>query len=213
MSTLSLTGAARIGRMRASGPLAKLTVSPDLLEIQSAIGYVCFQPEDVKAFRVQRSWWYGYGLVIEHNLPNYPKKVLFSTGTNPEALREKVIGSGFGDPAKTSPNPPQLDPNRYGGFPFQGWVVVMAYGLMFGGIFLDILLSPYTQMGPLMGWGVRLGLGLVVCGLLAIRFVPPVQAKVFKPGMGVGHARYFLNFVTPISAFVFLMFMLIGLGG
>src|SRR5687768_1447123 len=107
--TFEATGGARVGWANATWPLAKLTASPDSLRVSVRIlGDYSFTPDTVIAInRYTMIPILGWGIQIQHCVPEYPSRLIFWSLGSPDALLAGIRKSGFVPRAPISTIPPR----------------------------------------------------------------------------------------------------------
>jgi hypothetical protein len=95
MGDFSLNGGANIGNTRASKPLATLKVSSSVMQL--SLGFMSqlyFNAEDIVLIEPASSIG-GEGIRIIHNVPSYPKNVLFTTSMPYNTITQNISSTGF----------------------------------------------------------------------------------------------------------------------
>jgi hypothetical protein len=188
-------GGARAGWVNVSGPLAKLTVSPERLVLTAPLlGHYELSPGEVAA--LEPYGWLpllGRGLRLIHTRADYPERLIFWCFGSPERLANRIHAAGFLEAASSA-----MIVRRAGIAvrPAALITVVAAWNALF---FLDGFLPWNAPRKP--GPFVLLALALAFGGASAVKHSAAVQQLVLKPGRAVGEIRGFLSllqFVTGV---------------
>jgi hypothetical protein len=203
--TFETTGGVTVGWVNASWPFAKLTATQNSLRIVvRLLGNYSFTPETVVAItRYSVVPILGWGIQIQHCVPEYPERFTFWCIGNPDALLTGIRESGFHPQAPVSSMPPR------NGFALRWQAIAVALVAWNGLFILDMVLRKPTP--PLPGPLSLLALGLTLAaGIAAIR-VPAFQRLILKPGRSIGEVRPVLNFFLFITGIMFPVVLLIAI--
>jgi hypothetical protein len=101
MTTLAKVwkGGARLGSKNATWPFAQLFLTPTALTLRVAVlGTFAFAPAQVKKVESYGMIpFFGKGVRIHHQIPNYPEKVVFwYLCANPQFLVDEIRALGYG---------------------------------------------------------------------------------------------------------------------
>jgi hypothetical protein len=199
------TGGARVGWTNATWPLAKLTATSNSLRVAIRIlGDYSFTPDTVVSItRYTMIPVLGWGIQIQHSVPEYPARFIFWCLGSPDTLLAGIRDAGFQPQAPASAIPLRT------GMAFRWQAVVIAI-LVWNGLFLLDMSSgrrPVPIPGPLS----LLALGLVFAAGLATLRVPSIQRLILKPDRSVGEIRPILNLLLVISGFMLVIFTIINI--
>lgn len=194
---VSSTGGARIGRMNATWPFATLTARRDTLLLNATLlGRYSFDPTQVISIeKYTLIPVLGSGIRIHHNVPTYPKKIVFWCFT-PASLIRRIKETGF----LPSADPDSLPPDR--GMPIR-WqaavVMIVLWNLLF---LLDIGLPPKTPPKP--GWFTWLAVFLLFAGSVAIWRVRWLQRCILKPDRSPSEIKAWLYLLALVGGLMSL---------
>lgn len=194
-----------MGWTNASWPLAKLTATPNSLRVVvRVLGDYSFTPDTVVAItRYTMIPILGWGIQIQHCVPEYPARFIFWCLGSPDTLLTGIRESGFQPQA-----PIAAIPQRQG-FALRWQAIVVALAAWNGLFILDMLSQP--RMPPFPGVLSVFALSLALATTIATIRWPAFQRLVLKPGRSVGEIRPFLNLLLLVSSIMFVAFLLITL--
>jgi len=196
------TGGARVGWTNATWPLAKLTATADSLRVSvRVLGDFSFTPNTVVAItRYSMIPILGWGIQIQHCVPEYPARFIFWCLGSPDILLAGIRESGFLPQAPVS----AIVPRR--GFALRWQAIVVAIAAWNGLLMLDMLshLQIPSAPGPLSA----LALGIAFAATAAFIRLPALHHLVLKPGRNIGEIRPFLNLLLLITGILFVVFSL-----
>ncbi|SEO01968.1 hypothetical protein SAMN05192574_1057 [Mucilaginibacter gossypiicola] len=146
MNEFSLNGGAYIGNTKASKPFATLKVGASVLKINiGLLGQLFFNADDIIEIEYVSSIG-GEGIRIIHNVPSYPKKVVFTASMSYHSIIENIRATGFFD--KSAHNQAQYyqvkKMQEQGKLPFKitatiaflaGWNIPLLVGFIKGGVY------------------------------------------------------------------------------
>ena len=203
--TFQATGGARVGWLNATWPLAKLTVTPNSLRIVVRLfGDYSFTPDTIVAItRYSTVPILGWGIQIQHCVPEYPERFIFWCFGNPDALLRGIRETGFHPQAPVSAIPPRK------GFAIRWQALVIAVAAWNGLFILDMVLRKPTP--PVPGPFSLLALGLTLAAVIAAIRVPAFQQLILKPGRSIGEVRPVLNLLLLITGVMLPVFSLIAI--
>jgi hypothetical protein len=203
--TFKATGGARTGGINATWPLAKLEASADSLRVSIlTLGVYSFTPGTVVSItRYTRFPILGWGIQIQHCVPEYPARLIFWCPGNPASLLAGIRDSGFQAEAPESAIPPRR------GLALRWSAIIIAAALWNGLFLLDMLLQ--HRMPPMRGPFLLLAIGLVLASCIATIQVPAFQRLVLKPGRSVGEIRPILNLLLLVSGSMFVVLSLMAI--
>ena len=198
--TFEATGGARVGWANATWPLAKLTATSDSLRVAVLIfGNYTFTPDTVVAItRYTMIPILGWGIRIEHCVPEHPAHFVFWCLGNPDALLAGIRDAGF------QPRAPATALPQRNGLALRWQTIVIAIAA-WNGLFILLPRWQPSVFGPFS----LLPLGLLLAAAIAVIHVPAFQKLVLKPGRDVGEIRPFLNLISFIAGVLFVVFSLI----
>ncbi|MEM7370364.1 MAG: hypothetical protein AAF587_17275 [Bacteroidota bacterium] len=196
MKELTFTGGARVGRLNASMPLAKLTVTPTRLELRAAvIGSFSFRPEDVISIQpyVQIPVL-GQGIKIVHRVKTYKPKMIFWSFQNPESMIQKIRETGFMDGVSstlTKEDQEILARQQQGGFPLKVLAVLAIAGIWMLSFMIDIFRFVSHPEGTIpLGPGVMTGCGLLMGGAILALVSADFRNLILKEGRELKDIRW-----------------------
>jgi hypothetical protein len=203
----SWTGGARIGWVNASWPFATLSARQDQLVLSgSLLGKYTFAPEQVIAIETYTLIpVLGWGLRIYHNIPTYPKKIIFWYLGSPDSLIRQIQAAGF--IAKASSESIPVDR----GIPVR-WQSVVTIVLLLNGLFL-LDMHRAGRFPHLPEVFTLVALLLVFFGSMALWWSPLLQHVIMKPDRSCGEIRawlYLLTLVSGLMSIFVVCFMLAG---
>ena len=143
----------------------------------------------------------GWGIQIQHSVPEYPARFIFWCLGSPDTLLAGIRDVGFLSQAPASSIPPRR------GFALRWQTIIVAVAAWNGLFILDMFLHRRTF--PIPGWFSVLALGLALAATVAAIRVPGFQRLILKPGRSVGEIRPFLNLLLLVSSIMFVVFTLI----
>lgn len=186
---VSSTGGAQIGWVNATWPFARLSAQQNQLVLNaSLIGKYSFTPEQVVAIeKYTLIPLLGWGLRIHHNIPTYPKKIVFWCFGSPQSLIGKIEETGF--VAKASPDSVPADR----GMPVR-WQALVSIVLLWNGL---LLLDMQFAQQP--GVFSLVAVLLLFIGSVAIWRVPFLRHIIMKPGRSCEEIKAFLYLLALVS--------------
>lgn len=190
-----ITGGARVGWLNWTWPFAHLTAKSDQLSLNVGFGsHYTFTPDTIAAIKPYTMIpVLGWGVRIEHCVPEYPASMIFWTLGSPQKLVEAILTTGFQSRAPLSAVPQRYD------LPVRWSAIILAIAVW---NILFILGAAFP--GPLT----FVALGLLFATVLATRSLPAFQRLVLKPGRHVSEIRPALTFLMILSGLMFAMFAL-----
>lgn len=197
------TGGARVGWTNASWPLAKLTATSNSLRVAVRfLGNYSFTPDTVVSItRYTMIPVLGWGIKIQHSIPDYPARFVFWCLGNPDTLLAGIRAAGFQPQAPASAIPLRA------GMAFRWQAAVIAILVWNGLILLDM--TSGRQPVPIPGPFSLLSLGLAFAASLATLRVPSFQRLILKPDRSIGEIRPILNLLLIISGFMAVIFTIL----
>ncbi|MEM7371795.1 MAG: hypothetical protein AAF587_24480 [Bacteroidota bacterium] len=219
MTQFEITGAARIGFIKATYPLVSLSVTPTRLEVNASIaGNLVFQPKDiVKIEPFKHSYFPGRGIQIVHKVGNYTKKVFFGAKEDPETLVQRIKQTGFlnnQDHVSLEEKKDIVSRQEQGSFPIKKQ---FALGFLLGWNALFVMhLFPFVK-NALPGFSVVSSIGLSALILFLVSLIslysPEFRRLYLKHGRTLKDIKKFLILTLIISGLmaanaVFLFFIL-----
>jgi len=196
------TGGARVGWANATWPLARLTATSNSLRVVVLLsGKYDFTPNTVVAItRYTMIPVLGWGIRIEHCVPEYPANFIFWCLGNPDAVLRGIGEAGFQPRAPASAVPARR------GFALR-WQVIVVVIVMWNGLFM---IGARNHPRPsIPGPFSLLAIGLLLAAVIATIRFPAFQQLVLKPGRSVGEIRPMLNLLLLVSAIMFVVLLLI----
>jgi hypothetical protein len=203
--TFETTGGATVGWVNATWPFARLTATQNSLRIVvRLLGTYSFTPDTVVAItRYSMIPILGWGIQIQHCVPEYPERFTFWCFGNPDALLTGIRESGFHPQAPVSSMPPR------NGFALRWQAIAVAVAAWNGLFILDMVLRKPTP--PLPGPLSLLSLGLTFAAIIAAIRVSAFQRLILKPGRSIGEVRPVLNLLLFITGVLLAVFSLIAI--
>ena len=202
-SLYTKTGGARIGWINASWPLAQLSATQDKLTVKALVlGKYTFTPEQVSAVeRYVVIPVLGWGIRIQHCVPDYPQKIIFWSLGSPDEVITGIRNSGFIPTGSSSVNPVRQ------GIPIR-WSAIIAAIVIWNALFMLPALGPaHTNSVPNV---------LILLPLLAafgfsigVLMSPTLQRLVLKPDRHVGEIRSLLLLLSSISGLLLVVFSIL----
>lgn len=175
---LKARGGARIGWINASWPFASLTASSKGLILEIILfGTYYFTPDQVVSLESYGSIpFFGRGVRINHNVPKYPRKVVFWYFKDPDSLIQQIRETGF-HPTATAVSVPFSESHQ--GLPVR-WqaivVIIIVWNIL---LFLDMGHQGLDSKPGLFSLFAVLFLFLTCIGIKIFR---PVQRIFLKKG-------------------------------
>ena len=196
---LSITGGARVGWINATWPLAKLTVQKNTIELKAAlIGKYSFTQEQIISIKKYTTIpILAWGILIIHNVSEYPKKIKFWSFSNPESIITKIQETGF----LPSADPLKIPPNI--GIPVKWQTLVLIIALWNILLFADMGGFPRPGFKP--GIFSLLALFLLFVGSISIWKSSWLQNIILKPGRSPSEIKAWLNLLALVSGFLFVI--------
>lgn len=219
MKQFEITGAARIGMIKATYPLVSLSVSPTRLELNASIaGNFVFQPKDiVKIEPFKHAYFPGRGVQIVHKVGNYTKKVFFGTKDDPETLMQRIKQTGFLTNQENVPMEESKDiltKQKQGSFPIKKQFA-LGFFIGWNAMFVMHLLPFIKQNFPGFSTAMSIGISALVLFLVSLisLYSPQFRKLYLKQGRTLKDIKKFLILTLVISGFmavnaVFLFFIL-----
>jgi hypothetical protein len=200
------TGGARVGRMNASWPLAKLTATADRLAIRITIfGTYEFAADQVSSIeKYTMIPVIGWGIQIRHNVAEYPERFIFWCIGNPDNVLRGIQESGFGPHASSADAPVRR------GMAFR-WSAVIAAIAVWNAAFLFgfPLLHGSKSIQSIPGPSILLPLFLGFVLSIATPISPALQRLVLKPNRSVKEVRPFLRLLAVVFGFMLIVFSMV----
>lgn len=205
--TVSCTGGARIGWVNATWPFATLTARRDALVLNATlIGRYSFAPTQVISIERYTSIpLLGSGIRINHNIPTYPKKIVFWCLGSPDSLIRRMEETGFLPSADPDSLPPDL------GMPVRWQAVVAIVGLWNLLLIMDVGFPPGARSKP--GWFSFLAIFLLFVGSVAMWRVRWFQRCILKPNRSPSEIKawlYLLALIGGLMSLFLLLFLVMG---
>jgi hypothetical protein len=203
--TFKATGGAGAGGINATWPLAKLEASADSLRVSIlTLGIYSFTPGTVVSItRYTRFPIFGWGIQIQHCVPDYLARLIFWCLGNPVTLLAGIRDSGFQPEAPASAIPPRR------GLALRWSAIVIAAALWNGFFLLDMLWQHRTS--PMPGGFSLLAISLVLASCIATIQAPAFRQLVLKPGRSIGEIRPILNLLLLVSGSIFVVLSLMAI--
>ncbi len=214
-----ITGGARVGGVNATWPMATLTASAEGLRLSVwLLGNFVFTPDMVVSItRYSKIPVLGWGIRIQHRVPEYPEWLVFWCFGNPDKLLAGIREAGFvpgqaAGSAASGPGPVPAPARR--GLPVR-WQALVAAVVVWNGLFLmmDAILHDRRLFtaGPMSTSMAVLPLGVTFFTCLALLRWPAFQRGVLKPGRHVGEIRPFLHLLLLVTGILGAVFTVIAL--
>jgi hypothetical protein len=195
--SISVTGGGRIGWLNTTWPFATLKVDSKFLTLKVwPFGTYKFTRDEIVSIE-RHSGFYSPGIKVNHNILEYPSKIVFWHFGNIEKLILRILQTGFHPSAVPSSMPKRSSAVK--------WQTVTGAVIIWGALGLLNIKYPGsdTELGP---FGViALIYMLSVC--LVIRKSSTLQNLFLKEGREVKEISDYLNALTIFSA----TFLLLGL--
>ncbi|MFC0517749.1 hypothetical protein ACFFGT_26285 [Mucilaginibacter angelicae] len=207
MNEFSINGGAYIGNAKTSKPLATLKVDASVLKINLGIfGQLFFNADDIVQIEYASSIG-GEGIRIIHNVPSYPKKVVFTASMPYHSIIENIKATGF---FNKTPN----DQVQYyqvkkmqgqGKIPFKtaaiiaflaGWNIPLLTGFIKGGVYRA---ANYSLISFIF----------VFLMIVLILFSQPFRALVLKEDREINDLKKSLYFLWAIVTIGGIMFTIV----
>lgn len=209
MKKYELTGGARIGKMNATYPFAKLKVSHNCLEINVAIfGKFVFSPEDVISIKSYRMLpIIGEGLRITHRNPKYNEKVVFWTLKNAEIVLKEVKKTGFLNnlTAISEADKVILSQQEKIGFAIKKSIIRIGIIIFVLGILIDIIRTANFLSQDIVLYGMGTAIGFLFVSAFFARFSKSFQRLIFKDGYNRNEVTTFVLMAVKMISFVMLL--------
>ena len=185
------TGGARVGWMNATWPFAKLTATSDSLRVSvRVLGDYTFTPDQVSAItRYTSIPVLGWGIQIQHSVPEYPARLIFWTLGSPDALLAGIHEAGFRPQAPAAATEVS---QQHQGVPFQ-WGPIIA-----------IIVVWNVRQRPTPGPLTLLAAGFLFASALAVLRLPAAQRLILKPSRSLGEIRPVLNLLLLVSGMMLI---------
>jgi hypothetical protein len=204
MTEFSINGGAYIGNTKASKPFATLKTDASVLKINIGIlGQLFFNADDIVQIEYA-SFIGGEGIRIIHNVPSYPKKIVFTTNMPYHNIVENIKATGFFN--KTANGQVQYyqvkKMQEQGRIPFKtaaliaflaGWNIPLFAGFT-KGTFKHAVNNSFVSFL------------FVFLMIILILFSPPFRALVLKEDREINDLKkslYFLLLIVTIACAVF----------
>ena len=202
---LSITGGARVGWINATWPFAKLTVQKNKIDLNATlIGKYSFTQEQIISINKYTTIpILGWGIQIVHNISEYPKKIIFSSFSNPESIITKIQETGFLPSADPSKIPPNI------GIPVKWQAIVLIVALWNILLFADM--GGFPQLGSKPGSFTLLALSLLFIGSISIWKSLWLQSMILKPGRSPSEIKAWLNLLALVSGLLFVILSIINM--
>jgi hypothetical protein len=205
----TITGGAQIGWVNASWPLARLSATSDRLTITARVlGNYSFTPQQVSAVeRYVLVPFLAWGVRILHQVPDYPRRIIFWCFCEPKVVLQGVRDAGF---APTGTKPVGA---RGAGIPVRWSAIIVAIAIW---NLLFILPFPgQPRGGSITGWRVLFPLYAVLALVFATLKSAIIQSLLLKAGRSIGEIKPFLRllaFICGLLAVVFSIIVLVNKG-
>lgn len=198
------TGGARIGWINATWPFATLTAQQEQLVLNATLlGKYSFAPEQVVEIEQYMALpILGWGIRIHHNIPTYPRKIIFWCLGSPASLIERIRETGFTPKA----SPDSVPVNR--GIPVR-WQALVVMGVLWNAL---LLLDTYRAGGTAGKPGGKPGvlmliaLLLLFAGSVTIWWSRFLQRLILKPERSSTEIKAWLYLLALVSGMM-LIFM------
>lgn len=222
MNKYELRGGARIGKLNATYPFGKLTVTKDKLEINaSLIGRYVFRAQDIISIKpYDEIPLIGKGIKINHNVANYDEKVVFWTFDNPKRVIYNIKKIGFfpienaiNNPENATNNPENeliLKQQKQLGSPFKKttlFLVIIFWNIIFGFFILKSFLG--IEIDFTFFTAVKFAIGLVfIFGILALKS-KSFQKIILKKNREIEDVKSVIYFLLGVSGFILTILLII----
>jgi hypothetical protein len=203
------TGGAQIGWVNASWPLAKLSATSDRLAVTARIlGNYSFTPQQVSTIeRYALIPFLAWGVRIRHQVPDYPRRIIFWCLCEPKVLLRGIQDAGF---APSGSEPAEA---RRAGIPVR-WSAVIGAIALWNLLFILPPLGQPRGASP-AGWRVLFPLYAVLGLVFGALKSAGIQRMLMKPGRSIGEIKPFLRllaFICGLLAIVFSIIVLVNKG-
>jgi len=214
MEVINETGGIKIGWIRASWPLAKLTVTKDKLELNGGlIGNLVFRPSDVISIEAGGFFAFtGRGLKIIHNVANYYSTAIFIT-SRPNALIAQIKEIGFLENKGPLSFDLENEISMYqstGSFPMKipmAIAMVVIWNVLF--LLDQTKLFHANRSFGIPGAGAQIALAFVFLTFLSLLISQRAREIILRPGRKVSDISTTTYFFMLITGIMFLGFSLI----
>jgi hypothetical protein len=160
------------------------------------IGDYTFTPEQVTAIiRYTSIPVLGWGIQIQHSVPEYPGRLIFWTLGSSDAVLAGIQETGF----RAQAQPTECAPQRQG-VPFR-WVPIIGAIVVWNVLLMSEM---FSRQRPTLGPMALLAVALVFAGTLSVLRLPAAQRIILKPGRSVGEIRPFLRLLQFVSGVMFV---------
>lgn len=198
--SVSSIGGGRVGWLNSTWPFASFNATSTSLTLKVwPFGTYAFTPEQVVSLeRYGLIPFFGWGVRINHIVPQYPEKIVFWCLGNPNKLITKVRELGF-VPVPTSSSASVERP----GFPVRWQAIVTVIVIWNVLLYLD---WGHKGLGAEPGPLSLLAILMVFLLCFGIRTFPPIQKLFLKEGREPEEIASWLNLLTMISGLMLLVF-------
>jgi hypothetical protein len=205
----AVTGGAQIGWVNASWPLARLSATSDRLAITVRIlGSYSFTPEQVSAVeRYALMPFLAWGVRIRHQVPDYPRRIIFWCFNDPTTVLQGIRDAGFDPKGIEQANV------RGAGIPVR-WSAIIGAIAVWNLLFILPFVGQARGRSP-AGWRVLFPLYAVLVLFFATLKFGTIQDLLLKPGRSVGEIKPFLRllaFICGVLAIIFSAIVLLNKG-
>ncbi|PTQ95691.1 hypothetical protein C8P68_105198 [Mucilaginibacter yixingensis] len=201
------TGGGQIGRISASYPFAKLTVTRYCLTLNMGImGKVLFRPSEV--ISIEPASMIKTGIRIKHRVGNYKENVVFTCSGREADLIARIEQSGFlnnMDPLLPADIEAEIaQAQASGSFGLRIWFVV-CFIAIWNSLPLAGIVDVFTTHNfTKLILAARVDIGILALLTILVLFVPAVQQRAVKPGFYIKDMRSTLYFILLVGAVIFL---------
>jgi hypothetical protein len=211
MTTIKVTGGARIGMANVSWPFASLTINKYKLALNATIlGNLVFKPGDIVSIK-PNSGLISSGLKINHIVPNYNNKIIFWSFNNPGLLIKKIEQTRFLN--NTDPIGSELENNieiiqSKGGFPIKTSAVIfiiVIWNIFYLMAFLNFFGSGKIDSPERLG--AQMALGFILLTSILLLTFKQARHLILKKGKDINDIKKFVFFIMFISGFMLLTLM------
>jgi len=198
-NSMSVTGGACIGWMNATWPFARLQFGPTSLVLNATLlGRYEFSPDQVVGIEKYTVIpLLGWGVSINHNAIDYPKKIVFWCFGNPDSLIRRIHDSGFVARGVID----ETIVNR--GFPVR-WQSIIAIVVLWNVLLGLDMQGNNSQQPGILTFSALLLLFLGSVGIWRSEFLRFIIMKPGRKPQEIKAWLYLLAFISGLMATIFL---------
>jgi len=204
LSTIKVTGGARIGMANATWPFATLRVNKDKLQLNTSFfGNLVFKPGDIVSIEPYMAIpLLGQGIKINHAVKSYNQKVIFWTLEDPIDLIHRIKQTGF----LNNHNPPSAIIEEHirttqaqGRFPIKTPAIISIIVVWNLFMLFDIInFITGKNSTSILSIGAQSALGFVLIFCILLLMFEPFRQLILKKGRTIDDIKsavYFIIFV------------------